>query len=91
MTNQNSVETQGYGPPQAQRGEATSAQHLLQTSFGYVLSASLWTATELSIADLLADGPKSISLLATASGTDEDALYRILRALATAGIPGRCS
>ena len=59
------------------------AQIIFQIGTGYVLSAALQTAVKLGVADLLADGPRSTSDLAAATGTNEDALYRTLRALAT--------
>jgi O-methyltransferase domain len=38
------------------------------------------------VPDLLADGPRSSAELAEAAGADEDALYRLLRALASVGV-----
>ncbi|HYO82901.1 MAG TPA: methyltransferase [Bryobacteraceae bacterium] len=43
-------------------------------------------AAELGIADLLKTSPKSAAELAHATGTNADALYRILRAMASFGI-----
>jgi hypothetical protein len=50
------------------------------------ISPALSVAAQLSIPDLLEDGPKSIGELARASGTQEDSLYRVLRALTTVGV-----
>ncbi len=60
--------------------------HLMQIGLGYFLSQATFVATKLRIADLLAEAPKSTSDLANAAGCNEGALYRILRALASAGV-----
>jgi len=44
------------------------------------------TVAEAGIADLLLDGPRSVSALAAATGLDADALGRMLRVLASLGI-----
>jgi hypothetical protein len=49
-------------------------------------SSCLYAAITLNIADHLAPGPKTIAELATDSGANEDALYRVLRLLASLGI-----
>jgi hypothetical protein len=59
---------------------------LMQMASGFMVSSALYTATKLGIAELLKDGPKSSRELATTSGANEDALYRLLRALASAGV-----
>ncbi|MGH3694677.1 MAG: methyltransferase [Pseudonocardiaceae bacterium] len=41
---------------------------------------------QLNVPDLLSDGPLSASDIADATGTDADALYRVLRCTASAGI-----
>jgi SAM-dependent methyltransferase len=43
-------------------------------------------ASQLSIPDLLASRPRTAADLAQATGSHEDALYRVLRALASAGV-----
>jgi len=53
---------------------------------GFRLSAALGVAAQLGISDLLADGRRSVSELATAASADEDTLRRLLRALATVGM-----
>jgi hypothetical protein len=55
-------------------------------SFGYMISSALQVATRLEIADRLADGPEPIDKLAAGTRTNEDALYRLLRALASVGV-----
>lgn len=59
---------------------------LLQMMTGYWLSQALHTVASLGIADLLANGERSAEDLAAASGANEPALYRVMRALASAGV-----
>lgn len=59
---------------------------LLEMIMGYWVSQSIYVAAKLGIADRLKDGDKSCSELATATHTNELALYRVLRALASLGI-----
>src|SRR3712207_6535226 len=58
-------------------------QHLI--AGGWVAQA-IAVAADLGIADLLADGPKSSSEPAEATGSHPRALYRLLRALAGVGV-----
>jgi SAM-dependent methyltransferase len=53
---------------------------------GFWLSRSVSVAAQLGLADLVHDVPRSIFELARETGTDADALYRLMRALASAGI-----
>ncbi|MFT5528209.1 MAG: ubiquinone/menaquinone biosynthesis C-methylase UbiE [Pirellulaceae bacterium] len=53
---------------------------------GYWVSQSIYAAAKFNIADHLKDGPKSVAELAEATSTNADALYRLLRALASKGI-----
>lgn len=53
---------------------------------GYQVSQAIHVAATLGIADLLRDGPCSVSDLATAVDVDLHALYRLLRALAAVGV-----
>jgi hypothetical protein len=73
-----------------ERSQTTSqsdpAQHLLQISFGYIISSALWVAAELGVADLLQAGPAPVANLAVKTESDEDALYRVLRLLAMVGV-----
>jgi multifunctional cyclase/dehydratase/O-methyltransferase len=41
---------------------------------------------ELEVPDVLADGPRTVAEIAVATGTQDDALYRILRTVAATGI-----
>ncbi len=60
-------------------------ERLFQAANGYMISAALSVAAKLKIADLLAEGPRSVADLAAATGSNEEALYRVLRALVSVG------
>src|ERR1043166_9091653 len=64
-------------PPEAQ---------LMQLSSGCLVAPAIYIVTKLGIADLLKDGPKTAAELATATDTDADALYRVMRATASVGV-----
>lgn len=49
-------------------------------------SAAIYVTAKLGIADLLKDGPKSVEFLSVATSTHELSLYRVLRAVASAGV-----
>ena len=68
------------------KSEGAAIQLLNQAALGYIVSAALNVALGLAIADRLADGPRSTADLAKDAGVHEDSLYRVLRALASAGI-----
>ena len=53
---------------------------------GFALPRCIWVAAELGIADHLAAEPAHVEDLARAVDANADALYRVLRALASAGI-----
>ena len=54
--------------------------------WGPLAARALALAADHHVADALADGPRPVEELARDIGADADALYRILRALATRGI-----
>ncbi len=56
---------------------------LQQLVWGKANTQCLFVAAKLGIADLLADGPKSVADLAAATKTNAEALYRVLRLLAS--------
>ena len=76
-----------------QAAQGAAVQLLNQVALGYIVSAALNVALELGIADRLANGPRSSADLAKDAAVTEDGLYRVLRALASAGVfeeqPGR--
>jgi O-methyltransferase domain/Dimerisation domain len=53
---------------------------------GFQLSQAISVVATLGIADLLGEGPRSSDELAAATESHPDALYRLLRALAAAGV-----
>ena len=59
---------------------------LTQLITGSLGSQAVYVAAQLGIADLLADGPKSVDELAAAAKVDAPSLYRVLRALASFGV-----
>jgi ubiquinone/menaquinone biosynthesis C-methylase UbiE len=59
---------------------------LAQLMSGHAIPRALTTAAQLRLDEHLSDGPRDAAALAAATGTDADTLYRLLRALAAAGI-----
>ncbi len=59
---------------------------IFQMATGYWLSQAIYVAAKLGIADFLKDGPKSCTELAVATKVDEQSLFRLMRALSSAGI-----
>lgn len=59
---------------------------IMGMALGYLVSRSLHVATELGIADLLADGPRPVEDLARATGAHRESLRRLLRTLAAQGV-----
>jgi hypothetical protein len=66
--------------------EVSTQQQLDQMITGCWISQAIYAAAKFGIADYLKDGPKSVDELAGATATNADALYRLLRALASVGI-----
>jgi Dimerisation domain len=62
------------------------AAGLSQLLRGSLVTQLIHVAATLGVADLLCDGPKSSHELAAALRVDPEALYRVLRALASIGI-----
>lgn len=58
--------------------------YLMATAYRF--SRALYVVTQLGIADLMKDGAKSADKLAAATRTNADALFRVLRALASVGV-----
>ncbi len=61
-------------------------QQLDQMISGYWTSQAIYAAAKFKIADHLQDGPRSVEDLAETTSTNADALYRLLRALASVGV-----
>ena len=62
------------------------AERVRQLAWGYIPAALIGVIIELGIPDLLADGANPIGEIAAAAHANEDALYRMLRTLASFGI-----
>ena len=62
------------------------AAALLRMMTGYWLAQAVYVVAKLRVADLLAQGPMSIDALASATGANADALFRLLRALYGVGV-----
>ena len=61
-------------------------QHLNELICGYWHSQCVYVAAKLGIADLVADGPRSVEDLAKTTGTHAPSLHRLLRRLASLGV-----
>ena len=61
-------------------------EQLARIITGYWKSQAIYAAAKLGIADLLKSGPLSVEHMAQRVSADPDALYRLLRALASIGI-----
>src|SRR5262245_46861710 len=66
--------------------EAQATQLLFQIATGYMASAAMQTILKLEIPDTMAAGPTPVSELARRTGANEDALFRVMRALASLGV-----
>src|SRR4051794_25120442 len=71
--------------PVSDDGQSPAAT-LVELITGFQRSQQLIVAAELGLADLLADGPRSVVSLACATDTDADALRRLIRGLASCGL-----
>jgi O-methyltransferase domain/Dimerisation domain len=67
-------------------GNVTANAELLQMAMAYARSRVLCAAARLGVADALADHVRSVDALAATCQADPDALYRLLRTLASMGI-----
>lgn len=74
------------GKKQSAKRKSTSAGKLLEMIATRLIPEALHAVAALGIADSLADGPKNSDQLAQQSGTHAASLYRVLRALAGAGV-----
>ena len=62
------------------------AQQIMRLGFGFAVSQALRVIVELGIPDLLAVGKQPVEDLAAATKTDAEALYRVMRLLASEGV-----
>jgi SAM-dependent methyltransferase len=68
-----------------------SALRLFDLIQSHRVTAAIYVAARLGLAELLRDGPRTLGKLAEATGADERALGRLLTALSTLGICSRSS
>lgn len=66
--------------------EGPPAAALLQLITGYWETQAIYVAAKLGLADLMADGPVRVEVLAASTHTDAPTLQRLLRALAGDGV-----
>ena len=61
-------------------------EHLMRMATGFELTACLYVAAKLNIADLVVGGARPVEELAAETETNSDALCRVLRALVSVGV-----
>ena len=62
------------------------SQKIMRLGLGFVVSQAMRVVIELRIPDLLASGEQAVDDLATATRTNADGLYRVMRLLASEGV-----
>lgn len=72
--------------PELQQQQLPPQAVLTQMAMGFIVSQAISVAAKLYIADYLKDGAKTIKELAELTDTHEPSLYRLMRALASAGV-----
>jgi hypothetical protein len=65
---------------------SSPSHQIMRLGFGFAVSQALRVIIELGVADLLAAGEQSVDELATATHSDADALYRVMRFLSPEGV-----
>ncbi len=73
-------------PENVPTGAVAPPATLLQMMTGYWVSQALYVVAKLGVADLVADGSRSVEELAAATQADAPSLRRVLRALASVGV-----
>ena len=72
--------------PRAATPPSPADIQLMQLTTACWVSRCVHVVAELGVADALGDQPQSTEAIAKATGTDPQALYRVLRLLASVGI-----
>ena len=72
--------------PATQMSAPTPQEHILGIVNNYWQSCSVGAVAQLELADLLADGPLHVDVLAERTRTHAPSLFRMLRALESTGI-----
>jgi hypothetical protein len=67
-------------------GAVATGNNLIDMAMGYMRSRTVCAAARLGIADVLANGERTVEQLASACSADPASLHRLLRALASIGI-----
>jgi hypothetical protein len=70
----------------AEAATESAAAELFAVLQGYRISHAIFVAANLGIADLLVEEPRTAAELALQTNTQQDALFRLLRALASVGV-----
>jgi SAM-dependent methyltransferase len=65
---------------------SNASQHIIRLGLGFAVSQALRVIVELGIPDLLAVGERSVDDLAAATQSNADALYRLVRLLASESV-----
>lgn len=63
--------------------ESCSKTKIIELASGYILSRAIFTAAKIKVADFLVEEPCNIADLAIKTNTNQDALHRLLRLLAS--------
>lgn len=63
--------------------EKNTKTKIMELASAFILSRAIHTAAEIKVADHMVNGPQNIHELAQKTGMNEDALYRLLRLLAS--------
>lgn len=72
--------------PQLEQPQMPPEAVMMQMTMGFIVSQGISVAAKLYLADLLADGAKTLGELAEKTNTHEPSLYRLLRALTSVGV-----
>src|SRR5262245_30442636 len=67
-------------------GEVPPPMQLMQMLMGFMVTKAISSAAKLGIADQMAKGPKYYTDIAKAVKSEEKAIHRLLRALASVGV-----
>jgi hypothetical protein len=73
-------------PTMTTPSDQQTAQHVFQLMTGHIVASAVNIVARLAIPDRLAQGPRTADDLARETDVNADALYRVLRALASAGL-----
>jgi hypothetical protein len=72
-----------YLKPQSYQNNANNKTKMVELASGYILSRAIYVAAQLKVADFLVNRSSNISDLALKTDTNQDALQRLMRFLAS--------